>query len=320
MRFPYLVIALAFLAVVASDSWGQSKGRSQEMGVKQPEAAVSQQKGREDQRGTEQSPLIVKVKPTQKTDAEREEEAKERERVAHNDRQKEKSDADLVAYTQELAFFTKGLFIATVILAIATVGLGVFAFFQSRDTKASVAEAKRAADIAEDSLVKLQRAFVSVQQIRHVSHLDPGIGKIWWSFHVIWENSGASPTRNLRFFVSRYLEDTDIPPDFKFDPMQTARPVTFLGPKATTSSAEIAVTGDELAAVQSGTKFLYLWGRTDYRDVFAKTPDHVTKFLLRIGLRGDPTKPWDQNSNALEIIYTNQPRHNCADEDCNKEA
>jgi hypothetical protein len=320
MRLRSLVIALTFLVAFASDSWGQSQGRSQQMGVKEPETAASQPIRPEDQRGTEQSPLIVKVNPTPKTDAEREAEAKERERVAHSEKQKEKSDADLVKYTAELAFFTSWLAYATLALVVATFGLGVAAFFQSRDTKASVAEAKRAADIAENSLVKLQRAFVAVQQIRHHSHLDTTKGKIWWSFHIIWENSGASPTRNLRFFVAPYLENVDIPQSFKFDMAQTERPTTFLGPKATLVSGEIHITGDDLVAVQNGTKFLYLWGRADYRDIFEKTPDHVTKFFMRVGVRGDPTKAWDQTSNIVEMILTSQNRHNCADEDCNAEA
>src|SRR5436309_2842286 len=156
MKLRSLVIALTFLVAFAPDySWGQSQRRSQQTGVKQPEATTSQPIRPEDQRGTEQSPLIVKVNPTPKTDAEREAEAKERERVARSERQKEKSDADLVKYTAELAFFTSWLAYATLALVIATFGLGIAAFFQSRDTKASIAESKRAADIAEASLVKL---------------------------------------------------------------------------------------------------------------------------------------------------------------------
>jgi hypothetical protein len=186
--------------------------------------------------------------------------------------------------------------------------------------EASIAIARRSADIAENSVVKLQRAFVSVQQIRYFSHLNTNTGKIWWSFHVIWENSGASPTRNLRLFVARYLENIDIPPNFEFDVAQIERPVTFLGPKATLASGEITVDGDDLLAVQNGTKFFYLWGRADYRDIFEKTPDHVTKFFMHVGIRGDATKAWDQTSNIVEMIFTNQNRHNCADEDCNQKA
>lgn len=257
-------------------------------------------------------PTIIYVQPPQKTESETEQERHERSEKAELDRR-------LVELTAELALFTRWLAYATLALFIATAGMAVFAYFQSRDMKVSISETKRAADIAEDSLVKLQRAFVSVQQIKHISHLDMTNGKIWWTLHIIWENSGASPTRNLRFLVSPYLEGTDIPEDFQFLVPNIQRPVTFLGPRATTAS-EIAITGDDLAAVQSGTKFLYIWGRADYRDIFENTTEHVTKFFYRVALRGDATKAWDQTLNIVELIYAGQPRHNCADEDCNQEA
>jgi hypothetical protein len=101
----------------------QSQGLSQQPGEKQPESAVSQPKGAEEQRGTPQPPLVIQVVPSQKTDEERAEEAQERERIAQADRNKEKTDADIVKYTEQLALFTKGLFFATVALFIATVGL-----------------------------------------------------------------------------------------------------------------------------------------------------------------------------------------------------
>jgi len=320
MKFRYLVIALIFLAALASDSWGQSKGRSQQMGIKQPETATSQPIPTEDQRGTEQSPLVVKVNPAPKTDAEREDESKERERVAKSDRQKEKSDADLVKYTSELAFFTKGLFYATIALFAATAGLGVAAFFQSRDTKASVAQAKRAADIAEASLVKLQRAFVTFRGLRYLSHIDSD-EKVWWSLHFNWFNSGASPARRVRFFVSRYFEDLDLPDDFKFE-VPIDRPTNFMGPNSTMQTGGLFVTADDLMAVRENKKFLYFWGRADYRDIFDGSTDHVTKFSMRVrDFRGDPAKVWDDENNVVEIILDNSPaRHNCADEDCAQDA
>ena len=226
----------------------------------------------------------------------------------------------------------------TLVLAVATIGLWIFTWLMWRTTRRavndsaatsqrqgeemqkSIAESKRAADIAEASLVKLQRAFVSVQQFSYLSHLNTATGKIWWSFHTHWENFGASPTKNLRIFTGFYLESVDIPEAFEFDVTRTERPITFLGPKATLGGAEIHIEGDDLVAVQNGTKFLYLWGRADYKDVFDGTSDHVTKFFVRVGLRGDPTIAWDQNSNIVEMIFAGQNRHNCADEDCNQEA
>ncbi len=186
--------------------------------------------------------------------------------------------------------------------------------------KVLAAAAEKSAKVAEDGLFKLQRAFVSVQSFHGLSHTNPVTKKVWWSFHTAWTNSGASPTRNAKFYVSRYLEERDIDDSFEFKiPDDIIRPIQFLGPRGTIGSAEIHVEGDDLLAVQNGEKFLYLWGRTDYRDIFDNTSDHVTKFFIRVGIRGDPTKEWNQTSNIVEFIFNGAGRHNCADEECNQE-
>ena len=109
--------------------------------VPQPNADITQQDRANELRGTDQSPLSVKVMPTPKTDAERDEEAKER-------REKAETDRKLADYTGELALFTKGLFYATVVLGIGTIGLACFGFLQFRAMKASIAAAQTAADAA----------------------------------------------------------------------------------------------------------------------------------------------------------------------------
>jgi hypothetical protein len=104
------ILGLALLLAMIADSSGHSQRRPHQMRVKQPETTVTQEKSHEDKRGTEQSPFIVKVTPTPKTDNERAEETKERERIMESEMKKEKSDTDIVTYTGELAFFTRGLF------------------------------------------------------------------------------------------------------------------------------------------------------------------------------------------------------------------
>jgi hypothetical protein len=126
--------------------------------IKQPETTVTQEKSHEDLRGTKQSPLIIEVAPTTKTDAERAEETKERERITELERNKDKSDSDIVRYTGELAFFTKGLFAATVALVLATIGLGVAAVVQSLDLKKSF-------NLARDEFISTHRPRIVIRQI-----------------------------------------------------------------------------------------------------------------------------------------------------------
>lgn len=86
----------------------------------------------------------------------------------------------------------------TIILADATRGLQRAARQQQRDTRRSLdiaaqsaSTARESADTAKEGLLKLQRAFVTHQGMRHLSHINTD-GTVWWSLHFNWQNSGAS--------------------------------------------------------------------------------------------------------------------------------
>ena len=142
MRLRFLVTAVILLAAIASDSWGQSKP---------PSPKASQQNTTQQDRGTENSPVVVKVLPTEKTQTE-----------LRNDVEKQESDRQLVKLTGDLARYTELLFIATVVLAVATAGLVGFGYFQSRDAKRSIAAAETSARIAERALTELERPYLFI--------------------------------------------------------------------------------------------------------------------------------------------------------------
>jgi hypothetical protein len=132
MRFCCLVIALAFLAIFASDSWGQSK---------QPSSKVGQQNAAQQERGTENSPVVVKVIPTEKSkDDLAREDAKDKDKLAVDNR--------IASLTGELAFYTKLLFVATALLALITAGLVIASFRQVRDAREAIAAAVKSANAA----------------------------------------------------------------------------------------------------------------------------------------------------------------------------
>lgn len=132
-------LVLCLIALLMTGHAQAQSNRSQ-WRVPQPNAETQKERAN-DQRGADQSPLTVKVIPTPKTDAEREEEAKER-------REKAETDRKLAEYTGVLALFTKGLFYATVVLGIGMIGLAWFGFMQFRVMKASMAAAQTAANAA----------------------------------------------------------------------------------------------------------------------------------------------------------------------------
>jgi hypothetical protein len=110
----------------------------------QPPTKLSQQNAPQQDRGSESSPVVVKVLPAEKS----------KDDLAREDAQNsEKAAAEgrLINLTSDLAFYTKLLFGATACLALVTVGLVVVGFLQVRDAKESIAATKKAAEAAQES-------------------------------------------------------------------------------------------------------------------------------------------------------------------------
>jgi hypothetical protein len=135
MRLRCLAVALTLLAAFASDSWGQSN---------QPPTKTGQQKATQQERGTENSPVVVKIIPAEKSkDDLAREDAKDKEKIA--------IDRQVASLTGDLAFYTKLLFGATAVLALITLGLVVASFRQVADATISIAAAVKSASAAEKS-------------------------------------------------------------------------------------------------------------------------------------------------------------------------
>jgi hypothetical protein len=93
----------------------------------QPENPPQEQQAAPDNRGTEQTPFIVKELPRDPT-AEERKEAQEKSEL----------DRKLTAYTSDLAAYTEWLFFATCGLALLTGALAFAAFFQIVTGKAAI--------------------------------------------------------------------------------------------------------------------------------------------------------------------------------------
>jgi hypothetical protein len=89
------------------------------------------------------------------------------EATGHNDagdHQNEKSETDrrLADYTCQLAVYTANLAAFTKWLVIATIGIGIVGVWQGTNIQRSVNAAVRAADVAEESLIELERPIVFI--------------------------------------------------------------------------------------------------------------------------------------------------------------
>src|SRR5229473_3679352 len=144
MRFRYLVIALTFLTAFATDSMGQSKrpppDRNQTQRTGQPAAP--------DQRGTSQSPAVIKILPPDDAEAKARQEADDRAA-------KDRLDANTIR-----------LGIAAVLVAILQfIAIGVQAWFLWRTVKVSEVAA-RVAEESGQAVVSQLRAYIFAKEVK----------------------------------------------------------------------------------------------------------------------------------------------------------
>ena len=272
MRLCCLVIALALSLAFAPDSWGQSK---------QNPPKASQQKTDQQDRGTETSPVVVKIMPTGKHRDELEAE-----------KTKLESDRQLVKLTADLANYTKLLFVATAALFIATAGLVVLGFYQSRDTRRSIRAAEASARIAERALTELQRPFVGIEIIdsgfkAELVAEDDYYVTLEENLTFKYLNHGRSPATVIETSDKFEICTAKKLPD-PIDPNAPGNQVPFgviLGANGGTSPPSTreqskGIDKQEFMRVTSGNDNLIFMGYVRFRDIFNRT--HVTGFCLRL--------------------------------------
>ena len=209
---------------------------------------------------------------------------------------------------------------------LALVGLGTTVYYARKTTKAAiaatgaaVASAKTADDTFKISKLAMEagdRAYVHHNGVRQTSHAEAGTGRIFLRLRPSWVNTGNTPTRQMRNFVAYELLDAPLPDDYRFPtPDLSSLPITGIPPKGSVEAGFRDYLGEEMVAVREGTKHLYIWGVTVYRDVFPDTPLRVTKFCLRATSGGMGDQLISEDSTG-EINFVFHSRHNCADEDC----
>ena len=203
-----LVIALVLLAAFASGSWGQSqepstgKKSQPQQQTKQPDKGAGS-----DQRGTPDAPVVVKILPTQKSDAESENDKKERDERAEAERKKTRLDEQLVDFNGDLAYYTKALVWVAVLQFLALIGQVIF-------LRLSLQESRRATDTAREAMVAGERAFVFATAINPYWEIDSR-GLYHWRFRPNWKNSGDTPTKHM--YSECVLRTTPLPEGFDFN-------------------------------------------------------------------------------------------------------
>lgn len=130
------VLGLLLACVLSTNAKTQTLNSDHPAAQEQPTSQAPAANTQSNRQKPAPPPIIINIIPAQKSEDERAYEAKEQHEKAELDRK-------LVDLTEELAYFTAGLFVATVALVLATGVLGYFGWRQARDMKTSIISVHR---------------------------------------------------------------------------------------------------------------------------------------------------------------------------------
>jgi len=166
------------------------------------------------------------------------------------------------------------------------------------------------------------RAYVYAEGVRFTWHENKEKNKPpFIRLHILWQNSGNTPTRDLTLYSCRHLMPGDIPEDYGFLPEADTKYIPIqIPPKGQIAGEKFDVTSEQIQSVIEGKSNLYVWGIATYKDVFSPaTGNHITRcchLIDRFCITGNPRISPDDEDNGLRILPKLYGNHNCADDEC----
>ncbi|MGD1106616.1 MAG: hypothetical protein ABR865_06185 [Terracidiphilus sp.] len=270
--------------------------------VPQQNSRASNQATSGDERGTEQSPFVVKFLPAEKTKQESEEDAQDRQEKASSDWWIVRLTGvlALVAFLQLLVFGYQAKKLRETVESAKE---------QSSAMERHISEAARSANAMEgvakslevtaeasqQAAVASQQSIASLrQQMRAWLTIIVGGGipqerdkNLKFDARPIILNTGLTPARNVRYQIKAAILPVPLPPDFDF-----SLPKQELGAGGNCIGAHqnaqmMAVADDyapdeDIEGIKSGKdRALYSWGLVTYEDVLGG-PSHKTQFCQQL--------------------------------------
>ena len=205
------------------------------------------------------------------------------------------------------------------VAAAATIAIAWFTWTLRNSTERlflagekQIAVARRSADIAEDSLVKLQRAFIFPADIE-VAVWGEGAERSF-NFRMRWENSGPTPALDFRQHFNWGRFNGPMNPEYQLSDIGIPNPSpNYVAPKGVRRSGSFTLSAQHAAEIMGGQITLYFWGWVTYRDIFQSTPEHITRFCWQAFPTGDDPLA---DGGFIEWAFHVHNRGNCVDEGC----
>ena len=127
--------------------------------------------------------------------------------------------------------------IATVLIFVSGVCYTVFSALQWGANKQSADAATKSAEVAEQALVSVQRAFITQRRVEITPITDAQSKQITGvQIDLGWENNGTTPAKSLTQHISTRWDVNPIPSDFTFPDewlpgVEHVPQPTYMGPK-----------------------------------------------------------------------------------------
>ena len=173
-----------------------------------------------------------------------------------------------------LTRWTIVLSVCTIVLSITTIVAAFWLFATNETIKKQVGV----------NLAQL-RAYVGTQQIIYAPRLtaEPGRPQIFQgsAIGVVWRNFGATPARELEYWVSAKWYPAGSEPDFSKPSEKIPEHVFMtLGPGAENPSPALFVPAADVERAMAGNGKVFFWGEAIYRDVLPDMPQRHFHFCL----------------------------------------
>jgi hypothetical protein len=191
--------------------------------------------------------------------------------------------------------------------------------------KINAENSKKAVETMQSVANTQLRAFVFPVNIFSLWEQIPETNLYGWRFRPRWENSGATPTKNLIVHAWGELRETALPADFNFNYSTNDTGTGLIPPRLTLQGGIVPqsphhpISPQDILDMQAGKKMFYMWGWARYNDVFPGTPQHITRFCWSVTPTGNPMtfKPGSTNpEEQINFPYIYHSSGNCADEEC----
>ncbi|HUP93483.1 MAG TPA: hypothetical protein VM164_01155 [Burkholderiales bacterium] len=173
--------------------------------------------------------------------------------------------------------------------------------------------ARRSAEAAEktvwvihDTATRHTRPYVTVKEFLQGPVRDAQQHLHGWVFQIVWQNSGATPTRGFRYWAVLRQFEQHLPDDFDFAPPVSAEFAGGeLGAHSTVTSGTLFISQPEATQLHAGGRKVLLYGQAVYSDIAQESASRETRFAVELVAVNEPN-----GTHAMPFTFKYHAAHN----------